>query len=207
MDAISNAVKSSLTVLDIPEVSFVLKVLLIAYGAVVVPQLTVDQGHWFFNTYVRLAVVVLILWASLKDIGLSVGIAVVFFIGTWYMSRASMQQVITTGQVEGMAARILGGGYGPSLKTAKADLREQFVMQASVDEAMFNPPADDAQPVHQAAIDTIVSFKNDRAASEAQTSTTIGAEASLDRSFVPDELSGMLTEDQSALAEIEENTV
>ncbi|KAJ3371270.1 hypothetical protein GGF31_003449 [Allomyces arbusculus] len=41
-------------------------------------------------------------------------------------------------------------------------LTEKFVMQASVDEGMFNPPADDAQDVHSDAINTILQFKDDQ---------------------------------------------
>ncbi|KAJ3348142.1 hypothetical protein GGF32_006387 [Allomyces javanicus] len=196
-----DTVKAALRVIDHPVVSVVLKALLVAYGALIVPTLTVDQGHWFHNVYVRALVVALVLWTALGDPALGIGIATVFYLGSYYVSKASMNQIIQTGKVEGLAGDILAGGVGPSAKTHNMTLKERFVMQASVDEGMFNPPADDAQDVHGDAIETILKFKDDQQ-KDWTTTGGVGTDSTVDRT-ITDPLEETTTTYQSDLAPLD----
>ena len=204
---LSQNIESALRILDVPIVATALKVILVFYGALYVPSLSLDKSKWFHNTWVRIGALALVLWTSLKDVGLSLLIAAIFFLGSWFASRKAMATVVSTGKVEGMSASILSGGWGPVLKTPTHKLTERFVMQASVDESKFNPPADDASQVHQDAIDTIVDFQNKQMTDTAKDSDEVGTDPAVDRNdWTGDDLSGMVTKSQSDLAP-EDDTV
>lgn len=148
LNQFNTTVNSGLQVFDTPIGSQLLKLFLVLYGGLAAPSLTPKTSQWFSNTYVRVLVLVLILWVINRDPSFSILMAAVYLISLHFSTKNAIKEVATNGGiVTPEVSIIVSGGSGISVKPSQVIKEEAKVMQESVIEHKFNPPFADVGKV------------------------------------------------------------
>jgi len=112
-----------------------LSLFLVLYGGYAAPKFPLQWSSYASNTWVRMLVMVLILWSFKKDPATGILIAVCYYLTLHYLVKSGLDSIAQTGVVSPEIALLLTGGSGPTIKPASVVQSEVALMQASVNQA------------------------------------------------------------------------
>lgn len=110
-----------------------LRLFLAIYGGLAAPKIPVSWGPYLANSYVRILVMVGIIWIFNKDPATAILVAVSYFLTMHYLMKNSLKQVSQTGVVSPEVTILVSGGGGPTIKPASVIKAEATLMQSSLE--------------------------------------------------------------------------
>lgn len=139
MDILNNVNATLNRALSDVNVRDTLRLFLILYGGLAAPTMPLSFSKHLSNTWVRLAVLVLMLWVANQDVGLAVLIATVYLVSMTFATKRAIQQVTETMSVSEDARMILASNSGPSIKPDSVIDAEHQIMDYCVGNGEFAP--------------------------------------------------------------------
>lgn len=112
-----------------------LNIFLVLYGSLAAPKIPISWSPYFANTWIRILVMIMIVWIFNKDPATSIMVAVSYYLTMHYLMKNSLNSIAQTGVVTPEIALLMSGGSGPTIKPASVVKSEAALMQASVDQA------------------------------------------------------------------------
>lgn len=145
--SLDNLLASLLRPLEQPVVSDALRLFLILYGGLAAPALPLGVSQYLSNTFVRIGVCALVLWAAQRDVGLAVLMAAVYLASLTFATKKAIHHCAKTGKVTPEVQVIVTANSGPSIKPNDVVQAESQIMKDSVNYGQFSPAlVVDSQP-------------------------------------------------------------
>jgi len=110
----------------------ILRLFLALYGGLAAPQVPPAWAPYLANSWIRMLVMILIIYIFNKDPATAILVAVGYYLTMHYLMKNSLAQVAQTGVVSQDIAVLISGGSGPTIKPSSVIQAEAEMMQSSV---------------------------------------------------------------------------